>query len=253
VNSQQAKQVLSTYRPWADATNPAFAEALVLVRADEDLRRWFDTHCATQSAIRTRLQGITIPPGLKEQILSEHHSRQKVVWLRQPAMLAAAAIVAILVSLAALWNLRPAKEREDLTLAGYRNRMVRTAVRTYSMDLETNSVPEIRSYLAQHQAHADFKAPATLDRAPAVGCGVLSWQGNRVSMVCFHSGQTLAAGQKADLLLFVVDRNALPDAPPEDTPVVAAVGKVVTTSWSDGNKTYVLAKLENDAAFRQPH
>ncbi len=167
-------------------------------------------------------------------------------------MLAAAAIIAILVSLAALWNLRPVKESEDLTLTGYRNRVVRKAVRTYSLDLETNSVPEIRSYLAQHQAHADFKTPATLDAAAAVGCGVLSWQGNRVSMVCFHSGRTLAAGQKTDLLLFVVDRNALPNPPPEDTPVMASIGKVLTTSWSNGNKTYVLARLENDAALRQP-
>ncbi len=251
MTSEQVKEILRAYRPWADAADPNFAEALALAQADEDLRRWFDDHCATQTAIRTRLQQITIPAGLKEQILSEHRARQKIVWFRQPVVLAAAALIAILVSLAALWNLRPLKAREDLSLSGYRNRIVRTAVRTYSMDLETNSVPVIRSYLAQHQAHADFKAPTKLDQTAAVGCAVSSWQGNRVTMVCYHSGSTLPPGQATDLLLFVVDRNALPDPPPDGKTVIAPVGRILTATWSEGNKTYVLAVLGDETLLRQ--
>lgn len=251
MTSQEAKAILSTYRPWADASDPEFAAALALTRTDGNLRRWFQDHCAAQTAIRRSVQGISVPPGLKEQIISEHRARQKVTWLRRPAVLAAAAIVTILASSVVLWNQRPIKGTEDLTLTGYRNRMVRTAVRAYSMDLETNSVPAIRSYLAQHQAPADFKSPAPLAKTAVVGCGVLRWQGNRVSMVCFHSGQPLGAGQKSDLLLFVVDRTALPDPPPEGRPVMNLVGRITTATWSEGNKTYVLAALGDEVLLRR--
>ena len=85
---QQAKEILSLYRPWAaDAHDPEFAEALSLVRQDAELARWFEEHCVVQSAIHERFRQFPVPEGFKEQIISEHKARSVIVWWRQPVSL----------------------------------------------------------------------------------------------------------------------------------------------------------------------
>lgn len=239
---QQAKQILLNFRPWIkDVPDPEEGAARALCRQDADLARWFENHCAVQTAIHARFNQLPVPEGLKEQILSEYKSRAGMVWWRQPALLAAAAALAILVSLGSLWLSTPRQPNEEVSFAAYRSRMVRTALRAYSMDLETNDVAQIRSYLAQHQAHADYTLPRNLDQTSSVGCGVLSWQGKPVTMVCFRTGKSLAPGAKSDLFLFVIDQEDLPNPPRVNTPTFAAVSTLVTASWSEGGKVYVLA------------
>jgi hypothetical protein len=250
VTKPEAKAILSVYRPRsADADDPEFAEALALARQDAELGRWFDDHCAVHSAIRARFRQITVPEGLKEQIISEHKARSVVVRWRRPALLAAAAIVLVLVSLAALWLSRTGIPPEDLTLNGFRGQMVRAAVKSaYGMDLETNDVSQIRSYLAQQNAHGDFQLPKSLASTACAGCGVLAWQGNRVTMVCFRSGRPLSRGAKTDLFLFIIERKAVPNPPPSAVPQLAQANRISTASWTSGELVYVLA-ADGDMAF----
>jgi hypothetical protein len=53
-------------------------------------------------------------------------------------------------------------------------------------------------------------------------------------MVCFDRGD------QQMLYLFVLDRAVLPDSPPA-TPELAPVNRLVTASWTHGNRTYLLA------------
>jgi len=243
VTVAQAKEILTLYRPWADANDPTYAEARRLAGQDAELRRWFDAHCSAQMAIRDRFRTIPVPEGLKEQIVSERAAWTKPVWLRRPALLAAAAAMALCVSLAAIWwSVRSASMPPgQVNLAGFRGRMVTSALRMYKMDLETNDAVQIRAYLAQHNAYSAYALTPALAGTTQTGCGVLTWQGGSVSMVCFHSGQPLPAGAKSDLYLFVVDRAAVPDAPTDNQPRIEKVSRVYTASWSAGNKVYVLA------------
>ena len=246
----EAKAILSVYRPGsADADDPEFAEALALARQDAELGRWFDDHCAVHGAIRTRFKQIAIPEGLKEQIISEHKARSVVVWWRQPAVVAAAAVIMLLVSVASLWFNRTVIPPEDITLTGFRGQMVRAAVKSaYGMDLETNDVSQIRFYLARQNAPGDFQLPKSLASAACAGCGVLAWQGNRVAMVCFHSGRPLAPGAKTDLFLFIIERKAVPNPPPAEPPQLAQANRISTASWTSGALVYVLA-ADGDVAF----
>ncbi len=244
MTSPQAKEILLAYRPWsADANDPEFAEALALVRQDAELAQWFEKHCAVQNAIRDRLRQSPVAAGLKEQIISEHNARQKIVWWRQPVSLAAAAAVLVVAIGISALLLRPAPEiPEQINTATYRSRMVGQILRVYTMTLETNDLNQIRSHLAQQQSPADFTLPEKLAQAPVAGCGVLSWQNQKVSMICFLTGKPLPPGGKSDLFLFVVDRAALPDAPIEGTPQFGPDRRqMVTATWSSGDKTYVLA------------
>lgn len=238
---QQAKQSLLTYRPWLDeAPSPEVAEALALCCSDRELAAWFEQHCALQHKIRAGFKQIAIPEGLKEQIVSEHRAQQNAAWWRNPRLLATAAVVAILISFASLlWRL-PRSQPEDLSLAGFRSRVVKTALRAYDMDLETNDVTQVRAYLAQQSTHPDYVLPTKLQKTETVGCAALTWQGKSVAMVCFRTGKPLAPGQKSDLWLFVIDRKNLPDAA-GPAPEFAAVSKLSTATWASGEKLYVLA------------
>jgi uncharacterized membrane protein YbaN (DUF454 family) len=254
VNAQQAKEILSAYRPWsADASDPEFAEALALARQDAELGCWFEEHCAVQNAIRDRFKQAAVPPDLKEQIVSEHHARSKVIWWRQPVspLMAVAAVFLAVIGIAVLW-LRPASvPAENVNTATFRDRMEGEALRNYPMTLETNDLTQIRADLARQQAPADFVLPEKLAQTPLAGCGVLKWRDRQVSMICFLTGKPLPPGDKSDLFLFVVDRGSLPDAPDTSTPQIHPGIKLITATWTIGNKTYVLATEGDDAFIRK--
>jgi len=252
VTKREAKEILLLYRPRsADEDAAEFADALAFARQDAELGRWFDEHCAVHSAIRTRFKQIAVPEGLKQQIISEHKARSVIVWWRQPAVFAAAAAIAILVGAAAIWLNSRSNISAPENFAIYRSRMVKAVLRNYAMTLETSDPNQVRAHLSQNDAPADYVLPAALEKTATVGCGVLSWQDKRVAMVCFLTGKPLAAGQKSDLFLFVVDRNAVPDAPESAVPEIRRVSKLVTASWSSGRKAYVLAMPGDEKLLRQ--
>jgi len=252
VTPHQAKQILLSFRPWAkDEPSPDVVAALALCHQDAEVARWFENHCTVQTAIHARFQQVPLPEGLKEQILSEYKSRVVTVWWRQPAVLAVAAALAILVAVGSLWLTTPRPANEEVSFASYRGRMGRTALRAYGMDLETNDVPQIRAYLAQHLAPADFVLPKNMATTPSVGCGVLKWQDQPVAMVCFRTGKPLAPGAKSDLFLFVIDRKALPDLRITDPPEIVPVNKLVTVSWVTGERVYLLAGFDEESLRRR--
>lgn len=252
MTTEKAKEILSVYRPdSADASDGEFAEALALARQDAELGRWFDEHCAVHRAMRAKFRQIAVPEGLKEQIISEERARAVVVWWRQPAVLAAAAAVAVILGVAALWWRPVSPEASPENFATYRSRMVKAVLRNYAMTLETNDLKQIRVHLAQRQAPTDYVLPQALEQTATAGCGVLSWQDKRVTMICFLTGKPLGPGEKSDLFLFVVDRNALPDAPGGGTPEFTQVNKLITASWSAGDKTYVLAAPSDESSIRK--
>jgi hypothetical protein len=245
VTAQQAKQILLAYRPWTnDAQDPEVAEALALCQQDAALTKWLENHCAVQNAIHARFQAVPVPEGLRQQIVSEYKSRVLTVWWRRPAVLATAAAVMLAIAAGSLWLNLPRPQVQDVSFAAYRNRMVREAVRNYGMDLETNDVAQIRTFLAQHQAPADYALPKGFDQTPTVGCGALSWQGKPVAMVCFRTGKPLSPGAKSDLFLFVIDQKDLVDPPQPTAPLFAGVNTLATATWSAGGKVYLLAGFD---------
>lgn len=233
VDSQRAKEILELYRPGsADDAEPDVQEALALARQDPELGRWLGDQVALHRAFQAKFRAIPVPPGLEQSILSTVPRPGKVIRWRQPVYLAAAAALVLLVGLTGLWVL---SSRPEERFAGFRARMVRTALRQYSMDIDADSQDRIRQFLREKGAHADYELPPLLAKLPGEGGGVLSWQGNKVSMVCLDSQK------KADLYVFVIARSALPDPPPPDRPNFAPVGRLKTASWSHQDKSYLLA------------
>ena len=162
-----------------------------------------------------------------------------VPWWRQPVVWKAAAAIALLCAVVAVWR-KPSSEDSFQT---FRSRVVRNVLRSYSMDIQTSDMAQIRRFLATNNAPADFVLPQRLGQLPAQGAGLLSWRDRHVSMVCLDSGA------QGTLFLFIVDRAAVKSPPPERQ--YAAVSELTTVSWSERGETYVLAGRGGKEALQQ--
>lgn len=248
MNREQAKAILLLYRPGlTDDGDPEVAEALALTKSDPELARWFEEYCARQNALRAKFQEINIPEGLKEQIVSEQKARERRMSWRRNLVVASVVLVGM-IALAVFW--RPTLPADD-TFPIYRSRMARGALRGYPMDLATNSPVAVRAYLAREQAPADYVLPAPLQRAELVGCAVQSWQGAKVSMICFRTGKPLSPGQQSDMWLFVVERASVKEAPDTAIAQLAPVNRLTTAVWTQGDKLYLLGMEGDEQAVRR--
>jgi hypothetical protein len=250
VNSHQAKEILLRYRPGtADEQEPDVRQALEFAAADPDLSGWLEQHSATQSAFRQHLRQIPVPEGLKQQILSERPTSRtaaKAPYQPSARWLAVAAAIVLLFALATVfWPKQPN------VFAEFRSRMSGIVLREYPrMDLETSDLARIRSFLGQNQAHGDYVLPKPLEATPSTGCAILPWRGQRVSMICFDSGQKSDPTLKSDVFLFVVDHAVVPKAPGQ-SPQFSQLNKLATLSWTSGTRTYVLAGYGDEAFIRK--
>jgi hypothetical protein len=159
------------------------------------------------------------------------------------------AVTCVLLACAGLfWWWQSTPPANDLAI--YRSRMVRAALTGYAMDLTTNSLQPVRSYFAQRRAPADYELPVGLQKAALIGCAVEKWHGANVSLVCFRTGKPLPPGASSDLWLFVVDRSSLPQAPPPGAPELANVNRLITATWTAGDKVYLLCMVGDKTALR---
>jgi hypothetical protein len=231
MNRAEAKRILLPYRPGTDdARDPEIAEALALAGRDLELQGWLAQHVAFHESMRTKLRGMPVPARLMDAILAERKTVRPVFWQRPPVWLAAAAVLVLLLGFATLWLQPQPPDR----FADFRSRMVRSALRQYSMDIVSDDMQQVRQFMADRAAPADYRLPAGLARLSLTGGGALKWRNQPVAMVCFDRGDNQM------LFLFVLERAAVKDAPPSE-PQATQVNKLMTVSWSDGDRTYVLA------------
>jgi len=245
MNAEQAKEVLMLYRPGTrDAEEPEVVEAMAVARSNPELARWFEGHQAFQKAMRTRFREIEVPEYLKGMMRSQGKIIRPAVWWERPQawLLAAAAMVVLSLGLSALWT-RP---RVPDRFANYRQMMVSKAMNVaYAMDWTTNDMGALRAALAERGAPANYDVPQGLAKLDLTGGAALTWRAHPVSMLCFDRGD------KQMVFLFVMQRGAVKDPPP-DKPVESKVSRLATVSWSRGDKTYVLAGPA-DAGFPQKY
>jgi hypothetical protein len=249
VNLDEAKTILVLYRPGTtDAGDPDVAAALALAKQDPELTRWLVEHCARQEAVRAGFRKITTPAGLKEQIISEQAAKAKTGFRRSGALVALAVVVAALAVLAPLWF---SHRTEEDAYTNWRNQMVSTALRGYNMEMATDNPAQVRAYLAQKKAPADYVLPAPLEKTAVSGCAVEYWRGAKASMVCFRTGKPLPPGEQSDLWLFVIDRAAVKNAPPAGERRFVQVNRMMTVAWTEGDKLYVLGTEGDEQTLRQ--
>jgi len=247
VNLNEAKSVFQRYRHGtADVEDPQIAAALKLAKTTPELTDWLVAHCACQFALSQQFRRITAPAGLKEQIISEQAASQRRIATPWPAVRLALAAVIVLGGLLAIVCF-PRRAAED-TLAIYQQQMAGRALRGYAMDFSTHDLASAREFFRREHAPADFMLPASLQQATPVGCAVENWQGTKVALLCFRTGKPLAPGATSDLWLFVADRMAVKQVPAGPRPTFAKINRLITATWIQGEKLYLLGAVDNDSA-----
>jgi hypothetical protein len=251
MNRMEAKQILLLYRPnTADEGDPQIAEALTLAKIDAELSHWFAEHCARQDYLREKFRQVAAPAGLREQIVSEQAANQRAsLNPRRFAPIAMATAVVLMALLLGVFWLNQ-RAPEDDTLAIFKQQMAGYALRGYAMDLQTSDVGQIRAYLKQQHSPADYTLSGPLQQAAKTGCAVESWQAARVSMICFRTGKPLPPGTQSDLWLFVADQATVKDAPRDSMPHIAKVNRLVTATWVENGKVYLLGTTADETVLR---
>lgn len=241
MNREEARFILMAYRPGdRDARDLEVAQALALAESDPALRLWLKHQLASQAVLRESLQQIPVPPNLRERILATPAVVELLIPSRRRLWLPLAAAVALLLGLAALWF----KSGSEDSFATYRDRMARKVLREYTMDIVTADRTQIHQFFATNGAPAEFSLPQPLENLPALGAGLQRWQGQRVSMICLNGGA------QGTLFLFVVETAGLKQ-PPGASPEFVPVSKLMTASWTQGGKAYVLAGTSGREALRK--
>jgi hypothetical protein len=214
------KEMLLRVRPWAaDREDEEQTKSLPpeLVRQQKEFN----------ARVHDELAAIPVPTALRDQILARRKILRVSNWRRATPLLALAAAMVFLAAGLFYW-LRP---REDLTIAGFRSRMVGFAVREYRMDVLTKDLDVLKRFLAAKGDPAQFTLPPQLAKLPLKGGADLRWQDKPVSMVCFSWTAT------ETLYMFVLSQ-ALADP---DALQPQQVRSLNTITWKADGKTFLLA------------
>jgi len=233
---EQAQEILLLQRPGhaTAETDSETAEALRMAASDPALGRWLEQHREFRADVEKQFARIEPPVDLKSRILAGAKvADEKQPFLRRRQILAVAAAIAVLFALSDYWLSR---NRDERSFANFRTRMAEFALRSYQMDIVTNSGPAVRQFLASQGAPADFLLTPGLEKLPVKGGGRLSWQNQPVAMMCF----SLTNDQTA--FMFVLDRSAIAKEPTETE--IAPGKNLSSVAWTKNGKVYLLAAAE---------
>ena len=233
MNTQETKRILSSYRPGSHAVvDMEVGAALSEVERDAGLRAWFEGQNAFHGAIRRCVGEIPVPSGLPERILAAVKIVPMRPWWQSPIAWGLAATFAVLAGL----FLAVARPFAPENWGRFRDRMVAWSVHEYRMDIVTNQMTALREFHASRGTPSDYSLPAGLAKLPPMGGGSLTWRDHPASMVCLNFEN------RSVLYLFVIESEAVRLAPPTK-PTFSKHGneRLLTASWTEGNKSYLLA------------
>jgi hypothetical protein len=236
VDNREAKFILSAYRPGGqDANDPRFSEALEQARRDPILQRWLDESIAFDAAMTEKLCAALVPGDLRESILAGGKVSRAPRWknrMRKVAFAAAVIFSAIVGSL--IWhNTRPAH------LAGWQSQaldVISSLVRNESsFDAQSHNGNELLTWLRANHAPTAQTLPHNLDKLESLGCKTFSWNGMRVSVICF------VRPNGGLIHLITMNRSAESDREFNPQPRVVHQDRWATATWREGEVTYMLA------------
>jgi hypothetical protein len=232
MDNQKAKFILHSWHgTGADVGDPQFTEALEQTERNPDLAAWLAHEQALDAAISRRLKEVPVPGELLGRILAGQEEVEPVRSRRGPILLALAAAVVLLATVAALW-LRPAVS--TVNMAAFEREMRANVSGRVRFTFSSANAAELQQWLEEQRGVSSFAIPASLKDKPGLGCRTWMWNDKPVGLICF-----LLDGKQA-VHLFIVDRAAVPDAPVSDRPRFSEADGWTTAEWSDGGQLFLL-------------
>lgn len=241
MHNREARAILSTHRSGEGGIDEArLQEALLKVEADAEMARWWNEDRELDRVIASKLGAMRVPAGLKERITSSAERRQTIIrpiWTRA-ALLAAACII----GMAVLFSSWRGPFQPAASMADYRDEMVSFIKVAPNLELETSDMGRVKDFLSNAKAPAQFTIPEKLQSYEPIGCRVLRFRGEDVSLVCFKLGGDRLAH------LFVTNPKTVRTRAGASAPDFASSHGWMTATWSEDGQTYLLAVKGDRAA-----
>lgn len=238
MNNDEAKFILRAYRPGGrDAGDAAFAAGLEQARRDPALGVWFAREQAHDAAVAGKLRELMPPAGLREAILAggKVSARARGPWLR-PAWLAAAAAVAVLLGVLALWPVNRA-EAAPQALAEFALQDMRH--RDHGSHGEASA--ELQSWLVADNKLAG-PMPVDFEKLRKTGCRTLRYAGREMVEICF-------VRDGAVFHLYVSQKTPTDEV--KDGPFLLSQTGGAAAVWTDERYQYTLVSPSDVAALKK--
>lgn len=241
MNNEEAKFILQGYRPnGADASDAAVREALDQVQRDPVLHEWFARQQAFDAAVSGKLAEVPAPAGLREAILAggrvSKSARSQSNWWQSPAVMAAAASVAVIFGAAlAFWP------KEAVAGTGLAEHVLADADDA-STHMGFHGTDALVALLGDPANRLSRGLPIDVDALRKAGCRTVTYEGREVLEVCFNRGGIwfhAYIGKRADFPAIA------------KTPAFMDRGRASVASWADDTHVYLVASKAGRAAIEQ--
>jgi len=242
VNNQEARFILSAYRPSGeDASGAQFKAALQQVSRDPGLAHWFADQLTVDAATSEAVCSIPVPADLRGNILAGAKVSRRHLRFVRPELFAMAAAIVLLAVLAGFWTHQSGLERWQKDALAF---VPTLAAGQAQFDHVATDGRTLRQWLQARNAPTPEAMPVGLEALPALGCKTISSGGKPVSIICFRMG-----GNEL-VHLVVTDASDLSHAPPNE-PRFAREDGWTTASWTQNGQVCMLATKASEQELRQ--
>ncbi len=238
MNSHDAQFILRARRPGErDAQDPLFAEALAEVEKDPRLKAWHEREQRTDAAIAAKFAEIAPPPELRAAILAgARASRPRAGGWKMAPWLAAAAAVAVLLTVTVVQLGRPAPPQGDALTAVALRELI-TAHGDH--DAEPPALAALQIRLASAVGSFPERIELRPDDLRRQGCRAFRVGGREVFELCFRRDGIWYH-------LYVA-----PATGPDRGVSFESAGQFAAASWQRGAVAYALATDAGRAALQR--
>lgn len=244
MNNDEAKFILRAYRPSGrDAGDATFSAALAQARHDPMLSAWFEREQKHDMTVAAKLRELAPPPGLREAILAGGRVSRPTAAPRHrhwPTWLALAAGLAVVLTLAGVWQGR----RAEAAQVRYAEFAVQDTARGGHHDADNPVVHGLLASLADGAIRLPGSLPLDVEKLKANGCRTVKFDGREVMEVCF-------ARDGVWYHLYVLPRSALPSPLPGTEPTLLAMNGSAVAVWSDGRHDFAVVSPDGMAALKR--
>lgn len=234
MNNDQAKLILSVYRPHGqDASDPAFAEALLQAERDPSVGSWFKEEQHIDSQLSTALASVAPPADAKAMLKAMTSAAKRPPrWRWLIAMAASLAVLLSSTFVVVKNRSRGLPLPEGATVAQLAANL---SDHHASLGLVAHEYWDVRQWLAERGGPLPENLPTGLTNLRVVGCQNWKTTRGKVSLVCF-----VGEGRQMVHLYIFEDPADHPGLAGVTQPRIEREGNWSLASWKGRDCVYVL-------------
>ncbi|GHB91478.1 hypothetical protein [Cerasicoccus arenae] len=160
------------------------------------------------------------------------HPTAKRSWWQSPSLMSAAAAIVLVLTVSMVMFNGP--ELSADSLEDFYSEIGKHHLSNAPLNIETSDLGVIRDYLSSHGAPSPGKFPANIDPLPEVGCAVMHWGGELISVVRMDDHENVD--------VYIARAGLFPDFSNKPQPQTANLDQIVVLAWYDGDLIYFLVR-----------